>query len=70
MLTWHQANSYLFFAKTMLDKLFENPLVSRPTHPNPLLYACKRWQAHYIPHVPNKAQKKESFRWNKKLWVT
>jgi hypothetical protein len=56
--------------KHLLNNLFENPLVSRPTRPNPLLHACARWQAHYSPHVPNKAQKKESCRRNKKLWVS
>jgi hypothetical protein len=52
------------------EQLFENPLVSRPTRPNPLLHACARWLTHYSPRVPNKARKKESCRWNKKLWVS
>ena len=53
--------------KNLLNNLFENPLLSRPTHPNPLLHACARWKAHYSPHVPNKARKKESCQWNKML---
>jgi hypothetical protein len=58
MLTWHQANSYAFIAKTSTEQLFGNPLVSRPTCPNPLLHACAHWLAHYSPHVPKKARKK------------
>jgi hypothetical protein len=52
------------------EQLFENPLVSRPTCPNPLLHACAHWLAHYSPRVPNKARKKEIFRRNKKLWLS
>jgi hypothetical protein len=44
MLTWHQANSYPFLAKAMLNKLLKNLLKSNPG-PNPLL--GKRWQALY-----------------------
>jgi hypothetical protein len=43
--------------KHLLKNLFENPLGSRSTHPNPLLHACERWQAYYSPRLPKKTQK-------------
>jgi hypothetical protein len=81
MLTWHQANSYPFLAKAMLNKLLKILLNQVNTCPNPLLHALERWQAlllhelerwqaYYSPRLPNKAQKQESFRWDKKLWVS
>jgi hypothetical protein len=63
-----QLISLLF--QNSVEQLFENPLVSRPTLPNPLLHACASWLTHYSLHVPNKARKKESCRQNKKLWVS
>jgi hypothetical protein len=43
--------------KHLLKNLFENPLGSRPTRPNPLLCLCERWQAYYSSRLPNKTQK-------------
>jgi hypothetical protein len=63
-----QLISLLFQNST--EQLFENPLVSRPTCPNPFLYVCARWLTHYSPRVPNKARKKEICRRNKNLWVS
>jgi hypothetical protein len=81
MLTWHQANSYPFLAKAMLNKLLKILLNQVNTRPNPttarvgtlaglLLHALERWLAYYSPRLPNKAQKQESCRRDKKLWVS
>ena len=70
MITWHQANSYPFLAKAMLRNLFENPFELSQTNPNSLLHALERWLAYYNPRLPNKAQKKESCRRDKKIWAS
>ena len=35
-----------------------------------ILHALESWLAHYSPRLPNKAQKQESCRLDKKLWVS
>ena len=47
MLTWHQAYSFPFIAKTMLNKLFKKPPKLSNPRPNLSLGALERWQALY-----------------------